>query len=75
MAQRKTVTSQTIIGEKGISLIGTRCLEMGYLFHPRRVDHGLSSIGGCERLIDGMAGCLVMHRTRCLVRSRSGTSS
>ncbi|MFF4597226.1 DUF4365 domain-containing protein [Amycolatopsis sp. NPDC001319] len=41
MAQRKTVTSQTIIGEKGISLIGTRCLEMGYLFHPRRVDHGI----------------------------------
>jgi hypothetical protein len=41
VARRKTVTLQTIIGEKGINLIERRCLEMGYLFHPRRVDHGI----------------------------------
>jgi Domain of unknown function (DUF4365) len=35
------VTPQTITGEKGINLIERRCLEMGYLFHPRRVDHGI----------------------------------
>lgn len=56
MAQRKTVTSQTIIGEKGISLIGTRCLEMGYLFHPRRVDHG---IDGHIDLVDPDSGALL----------------
>jgi hypothetical protein len=41
VARRKTVTPQTIVGEKGINLIERRCLEMGYLFHPRRVDHGI----------------------------------
>lgn len=41
MADRKTVTRQTFIGEKGIALIERRCLEMGHLFHPRRVDHGI----------------------------------
>jgi Domain of unknown function (DUF4365) len=41
MASRKTVTPQTIIGEQGVALIGTRCLEMGFIFHPRRVDHGI----------------------------------
>ena len=41
MAARKTVTPQTIIGEQGVALIGTRCLEMGFIFHPRRVDHGI----------------------------------
>jgi hypothetical protein len=41
VARWKTVTPQTIIGEKGINLIERRCLEMGYLFHPRRVDHGI----------------------------------
>ena len=29
MAERKTVTRQTMIGEGGIALISTRCLEMG----------------------------------------------
>lgn len=37
MADRKTVTRQTFIGEKGIALIERRCLEMGHLFH-----HGAS---------------------------------
>ncbi|MDQ6945025.1 MAG: DUF4365 domain-containing protein [Actinomycetota bacterium] len=41
MRRGKIVTSQTLIGEKGIALIAQRCLEMGYLFHPRRVDHGI----------------------------------
>ncbi|MGH3249270.1 MAG: hypothetical protein ACRDOI_24115 [Trebonia sp.] len=41
MAERKTVTKSTMIGEGGISLISTCCLEMGFLFHPRRVDHGI----------------------------------
>ncbi|MHA6763943.1 DUF4365 domain-containing protein [Streptacidiphilus sp. PAMC 29251] len=41
MADRKTMTKQTLIGEKGIDLINRRCLQMGYLFHPRRVDHGI----------------------------------
>ncbi|HEY5990840.1 MAG TPA: hypothetical protein VIV12_31260 [Streptosporangiaceae bacterium] len=41
MAARKTVTPQTITGEQGINLIERRCLEMGHLFHPRRVDHGI----------------------------------
>lgn len=41
MADRKTVTRQTMIGEAGIALISARCLEMGFIFHPRRVDHGI----------------------------------
>ena len=41
MADRKSMTRQTLIGEKGIELISRRCLQMGYLFHPRRVDHGI----------------------------------
>lgn len=41
MAERKTVTKQTMIGEGGIALISARCLEMGFIFHPRRVDHGI----------------------------------
>ena len=41
MADRKTVTKSTMIGEGGIALISARCLEMGFIFHPRRVDHGI----------------------------------
>jgi hypothetical protein len=41
MADRKTMTRQALIGEKGIELISRRCLQMGYLFHPRRIDHGI----------------------------------
>ncbi len=57
MAARKTVTQQTIIGEQGVVLIGTRCLEMGFIFHPRRIDHGidghidLAELGGGNRAI------------------------
>jgi hypothetical protein len=56
MADRKTVTRQTIIGEKGIALIERRCLEMGHLFHPRRVDHG---IDGHIDLVDPDSGAVL----------------
>ncbi len=56
MAERKTVTRQTMIGESGIALISTRCLEMGFIFHPRRVDHG---IDGHIDLIDQGTGALL----------------
>ena len=56
MAERKTVTRQTMIGEGGIALISTRCLEMGFIFHPRRVDHG---IDGHIDLIDQGTGALL----------------
>jgi hypothetical protein len=41
VAERKTVTKQTMIGEGGIALISARCLDMGFIFHPRRVDYGI----------------------------------
>jgi hypothetical protein len=50
------VTPQTIIGEQGINLIERRCLEMGYLLHPRRVDHG---IDGHIDLVDPGSGALL----------------
>jgi len=56
MATRKTVTPQTIIGEQGVALISTRCLEMGFIFHPRRVDHG---IDGHIDLVEPGSGALL----------------
>jgi hypothetical protein len=56
LASRKTVTPQTIIGEQGIALISTRCLEMGFIFHPRRVDHG---IDGHIDLVEPSSGALL----------------
>ena len=56
MASRKTVTPQTIIGEQGVALISTRCLEMGFIFHPRRVDHG---IDGHIDLVEPGSGALL----------------
>lgn len=41
MSRGKKVTRQTLIGEAGIALIHGRVTEMGFLFHPRRVDHGI----------------------------------
>lgn len=41
MSGGKNVTPQTLVGEAGIALIHKRVTEMGYLFHPRRVDHGI----------------------------------
>src|SRR3954451_13430427 len=53
---QKTVTRQTLIGEAGLGLIEQRALEMGYLFHPRRVDHG---IDGHLDLVDSRTGALL----------------
>ena len=50
---RKTVTKATLIGERGVALIHRRCGEMGYLFHPRRIDHG---IDGDIELVDANDG-------------------
>jgi hypothetical protein len=55
-ASQKTVTRQTLIGEAGINLIAQRATEMGYLFHPRRVDHG---IDGHLDLVDSRTGALL----------------
>jgi hypothetical protein len=49
----KTVTQQTMTGEAGISLIAKLALEMGHIFHPRRVDHG---IDGHLDLVDPASG-------------------
>jgi hypothetical protein len=37
----KKVTPQTLIGEGGVAIIARRVNEMGYLYHDRRVDHGI----------------------------------
>ena len=37
----KRVTQQALIGEGGMGLIARRVNEMGYLWHERRVDHGI----------------------------------
>jgi hypothetical protein len=39
--RRKKVTPQTLIGEGGVAIIARRVNEMGYLYHDRRVDHGI----------------------------------
>jgi len=39
--RRKKVTPQTLIGEGGVALIARRVNQMGYLWHDRRVDHGI----------------------------------
>src|SRR6266508_440147 len=41
VSRGKKVTRQTLVGEAGIALIHKRVTEMGFLFHPRRVDHGI----------------------------------
>ncbi len=41
VSRGKTVVRQTLVAEAGIALIHKRVTEMGYLFHPRRVDHGI----------------------------------
>jgi hypothetical protein len=41
VSRGKKVTPQTLVGEAGIALIHKRVTEMGFLFHPRRVDHGI----------------------------------
>jgi hypothetical protein len=41
VAKPKTVSRQMKIGEAGIALIEQRALQMGHVFHPRRVDFGI----------------------------------
>ena len=39
--RRKKVSRQTLIGEGGVAIIAQRVNEMGFLYHDRRVDHGI----------------------------------
>jgi hypothetical protein len=71
MADRKTMTRQTLIGEKGIELISRRCLQMGYLFHPRRVDHG---IDGHIDLVEAGTGAVLNLTLLVQSRPRTGRS-
>lgn len=66
MAERKTVTAQTHIGEGGMALIHSRVAEMGHLFHPRRVDHG---IDGHIDLVDPATGAVL--NSTVLVQSKA----
>ena len=69
MADRKTVTPQTLIGEAGINLISTRAVKMGHLFHPRRVDHG---IDGHLDLVEPGTGALLNQTV--LVQSKASNA-
>lgn len=64
----KKVIRQTLIGEAGIALIHTRVTEMGFLFHPRRVDHG---IDGHIDLVDPVSGEVL--NLVLLVQSKAST--
>ena len=68
MASRKTITQQTIIAEQGVALIGTRCLEMGFIFHPRRVDHGID--GHIDLVEPGSGNRPILNQT-LLVQSKA----
>jgi hypothetical protein len=39
--RRKKVAPQMLIGEGGVSIIARRVNQMGFLYHDRRVDHGI----------------------------------
>ena len=43
MTRGKKVTKQLVSGEAGMALIRQRVVEMGHLFHERRVDHGIDA--------------------------------
>jgi Domain of unknown function (DUF4365) len=64
--ERKTVTRQTLVGEGGISLISQMVNDMGHLFHPRRVDHG---IDGHIDLVDPTTKAVL--NTQLLVQSKA----
>jgi tetratricopeptide (TPR) repeat protein len=68
VSQGKKVSRQTLIGERGIALIHTRVTEMGFLFHPRRVDHG---IDGHIDLVDPSSGEVL--NLVLLVQSKAST--
>lgn len=66
MPAQKTVTRQTLVGEGGISLISQMVNDMGHLFHPRRVDHG---IDGHIDLVD--PATKVVLNSQLLVQSKA----
>lgn len=68
VSRGKKVSRQTLIGEAGIALIHTRVTEMGFLFHPRRVDHG---IDGHIDLVDPSNGEVL--NLVLLVQSKAST--
>mgnify|MGYP002623605805 CR=1 FL=1 len=43
MTRGKKVTKQVLSGEAGMALIRQRVIEMGHLFHERRMDHGIDA--------------------------------
>ncbi len=45
----KSYTSQAQIGEQGVGLVAQLVTEMGLIWHPRRIDHG---IDGEVELVD-----------------------
>ncbi|MFI6132685.1 DUF4365 domain-containing protein [Micromonospora sp. NPDC051141] len=47
------VSPQTLIGEGEVSMISRRVNEIGFLYHDRRVDHGID--GEIELVADGNA--------------------
>lgn len=38
---RKKLSPEELLGEEGITLISRRCLKMGFVFQPHRIDHGI----------------------------------
>jgi len=62
----KRFTRQAAIGEQGMALIHMRVGEMGFIWHPRRVDHG---IDGEIELVDA-AAAVTLNRI-LLVQSKA----
>jgi hypothetical protein len=66
--RRKKVAPQTLIGEAGVALIARRVNQMGFLWHDRRVDHG---IDGEIELVSADGGALnlvVMVQSKATTR-------
>jgi hypothetical protein len=65
---KKTVSRQALIGEGGVALIARRVNDMGFIYHDRRVDHGID--GEIELVApDGTALNLVI-----MVQSKATTA-
>jgi hypothetical protein len=66
----KRVSPQTLIGEGGVSMISRRVNEMGFLYHDRRVDHGID--GEIELVADGSAlNRVIMVQSKASNRSHT----
>ena len=63
--RRKKVTPQTLAGEGGVAIIARRVNEMGYLWHDRRVDHGID--GEIELVSPGTRRTLIRRRVVAVV--------